>query len=203
MTPDEDEKEAPLVLGLVGSPRKGGNTDLLVQEVLRGARESGAGTEIVYLGDLNLHPCRACGACKDTGTCVLEDDFHDVLKKIRSADGLVVGSPIYGSTVTAQTKILIDRVSSSQELIVERDGRVVFESRHPGTGTGIVVVVGDRSPEKDFRHTAWVLKLLLKDLGIEVFDTLLASKLNDPGDVLKRPELIGEAFKAGRNLLLL
>jgi hypothetical protein len=85
---------------------------------------------------------------------------------------------------------------------VERDGRIVIESRLGRVGRGIVVVVGDRSPEKDFKHTAWVLKLFFKDLGIEVADTLLASKLNDPGDVLKRPELMGEAFKAGRNLLL-
>jgi multimeric flavodoxin WrbA len=102
------------VLGIVGSPRKGGNTDALVEEVLEGARSKGAETEKIYLDGLKIRPCDACELCSENGECAIKDDFQLILQKIKESDGIVLGSPIYCSTVTAQTKILIDRIDFSQ-----------------------------------------------------------------------------------------
>jgi len=71
------------VLGIVGSPRKGGNTDALVEEVLEGARSKGAETEKIYLDDLKIRPCDACELCSENGKCVIEDDFQFIFQKIK------------------------------------------------------------------------------------------------------------------------
>jgi uncharacterized Zn-finger protein len=88
------------VLGIVGSPRRGGNTDVLVERVLAGAH--GLTTEKVLLGELEISPCRACYSCADSGRCVIEDDFPALLERVLDSEGIVLGSPMYVGTVTAQ-----------------------------------------------------------------------------------------------------
>ncbi len=101
-------------IGIVGSPRRGGSTDVLVEQVLAGARAHGLETEKVYLGELDIRPCRACYSCAATGRCVIEDDFPWLLEKVLGSVGIVLGSPMYVGTVTALMKAFIDRVDCSQ-----------------------------------------------------------------------------------------
>ncbi|HID93221.1 MAG TPA: flavodoxin family protein, partial [bacterium (Candidatus Stahlbacteria)] len=167
------------VLGIVGSPRKGGNTDTLVREVLKGANSKGAETEKVYLGDLNIRPCDACGLCSENGKCVVKDDFQLIFQKIKESDGVVLGSPIYCSTVTAQTKALIDRIDFSQVIMKTTSSkRKLFLSRLKGGKKGVIVCVGDQSSVQDFKHTVWVMTLFFKDLNIEVVDKVIGSRLS-------------------------
>ena len=97
------------VLGIVCSPRKGGNTEFLVQEALAGARDRGAETELVTVWDKDIRPCDGCLSCQQTGKCHLQDDIPEIYAKIEEADGIVWGTPVYFWSVTAQAKILIDR----------------------------------------------------------------------------------------------
>ncbi len=91
-----------------GSPRRGGNTDVLLEETLRAA---GNGNEVVLftLNDMNIRPCQNCGGCNETGICVLTDDMDDIYPAIREADRIIVASPIFFFGLSAQTKIMIDR----------------------------------------------------------------------------------------------
>lgn len=98
------------VIGLVGSPRTGGNTDILVQKVLAGAREQGAESEIFYLNDLTIRGCQACLSCKKTGKCAVNDDLTPIYEALNEADGIVVGSPIYFGRFTAQVAPFLDRL---------------------------------------------------------------------------------------------
>ena len=191
------------ILGLVGSPRKGGNTDTIVGQVLAGARSEGAEVEKLYLDDLRIRPCRACFSCAETGRCVIEDDFQTLLRRMREADGIVLGSPVYCGTVTAQTKALIDRADSSQ-VVMETgpDGRVRFVSRWKGRRKGIIMVVCDYGPQGALHHTAWVMGLLFRDLGIEVVERVLARGLSGKGDAGKDGQLMQRAFQAGRTLAM-
>jgi len=93
----------------VGSPRKGGNTEFLVNSALKAAEELGVETEIIYLGSAEIEPCIACDICKSTGECAIYDDMSDILAKIGSSHGLIIGSPVYFGSVTSQLKMLIDR----------------------------------------------------------------------------------------------
>ncbi len=102
------------ILGINGSPRGSESQTLkLVEKVLDGAKENGAEVELVDLCKLKIDYCNACGVCYKTGECVHEDDFKEVYDKILESDGLVLGSPVYFNTVTAQLKTLIDRMSDA------------------------------------------------------------------------------------------
>jgi len=97
------------VLGIVCSPRKNGNTAVLVKEVLDSARSYGAETEIIRVTDFDITPCDGCESCTTTGKCRIEDDMPKIFAKLLEADGIVIGTPVYFWNVTAQAKALIDR----------------------------------------------------------------------------------------------
>jgi len=97
------------IIGIVGSPRTEGNTSYLVETALKSAEEAGADTEIINLGSANLEPCVACDICKATGECAIYDDMREITEKLIEADGMIIGSPVYFGSVTAQLKMLIDR----------------------------------------------------------------------------------------------
>ncbi|MFC1995379.1 flavodoxin family protein [Chloroflexota bacterium] len=99
------------VLGVVCSPRKGGNTEVMMQEALAGARSYGAETELWTVAGKELKPCDACESCtKKEGKCHINDDMQELYPKILDADGIIFGSPSYFESVSAQAKIVIDRM---------------------------------------------------------------------------------------------
>ena len=98
------------VLILSGSPRKGGNSDILCEEFARGAAEAGNKTEIIRVTEKKIGYCRGCYYCSGhDGTCVQKDDMAEVLQKMIGADVLVLASPVYFYSIDAQLKALIDR----------------------------------------------------------------------------------------------
>ena len=97
------------ILGLSFSPRKQGNTEILMREVLDSACGQGAETELYRTVEKNIRPCDACGHCFKTGECPIEDDMQEVYAKMLSADGILFGTPVYFYNMTAQGKCVIDR----------------------------------------------------------------------------------------------
>jgi multimeric flavodoxin WrbA len=97
------------ILGIVGSPRKGGNTEILVAEALAAAREEGAETDIFLVHDKTISGCDACGSCSQTGVCRIKDDMQGLYHKMEAADAILFGSPVYFGGYTAQAKAIIDR----------------------------------------------------------------------------------------------
>jgi NAD(P)H-dependent FMN reductase len=99
------------IVAVVGSPRQGGNTDLLVQHIIEGAREKGARVARHFLHALDLRPCDACEGCRgDTDArCVIEDDMQPIHEQLRACDGVIIGTPVYWFSMSAQTKIFMDR----------------------------------------------------------------------------------------------
>jgi len=98
------------VLAINGSFRKQGNTDIIIEKVLEGARSRGAETASVFVDDLHINSCQGCLECRQDGICRQEDGLMEIVKKIEEADVIVVGSPIYGNYMTGQLKILLDRM---------------------------------------------------------------------------------------------
>ncbi len=97
------------ILILSGSPRKGGNSDLLCDEFMRGAIESGNEVTKINVAEKKVAPCRACYACKESGNCIIKDDMADILQAMIDADVLVLASPVYFYSIDAQLKAVIDR----------------------------------------------------------------------------------------------
>jgi multimeric flavodoxin WrbA len=97
------------VLILSGSPRKGGNSDTLCEQFIKGAEEAGHDTEKIYLDDMKMGFCKACYSCKKNGTCFQKDDVEAILEKMINADVIVMATPVYYYTMNGQMKTLIDR----------------------------------------------------------------------------------------------
>ncbi len=98
------------VIGIVGSPRVNGNTEMLTAHTLRAISEEGLETELVRLAGLDIKFCDACMACRDEESCPIEDDLFPIYQKMKAADGIILASPVYFGSATAQIKALMDRV---------------------------------------------------------------------------------------------
>ena len=100
------------VLVLAGSPRKGGNSDLICDQLIKGIKEVGHAVEKIYIGEQKIGYCNACYACEKTGVCIQDDDMPDILEKMIAASAIVLATPVYYYTISAQLKTLIDRTFS-------------------------------------------------------------------------------------------
>jgi multimeric flavodoxin WrbA len=105
------DTESRKILVLLGSPRKNGNSAILARQIIKGAESEGAEVETVFLHGMNISPCQSCYACQkpDSTGCAIDDDMQQIYRKIIAADALVVASPVYWFTMSAQTKLLLDR----------------------------------------------------------------------------------------------
>ena len=97
------------ILILSGSPRKGGNSDYLCEQFLKGARAAGHIVEKIFVSEKNIGYCRACYACRKTHKCIIKDDMAEILDKMIQADVLVLASPVYFYSINAQIKTVLDR----------------------------------------------------------------------------------------------
>ena len=97
------------ILGLSCSPRRQGNTEILVDEALHGAEHEGAEVELYSVSGKTIAPCDGCGTCRETGECHIKDDMQNLYNKLVEADGIIFGTPIYFYSMAAQTKTIIDR----------------------------------------------------------------------------------------------
>jgi hypothetical protein len=184
------------VLGLLGSPRRGGNSEWLLDAVLEGARSVGARTEKVVLNDLEMSACQGCNRCLDSGECIVKDDMTPVYGLLEIADALVISSPIYFSGLTAQTKMMIDRC---QCLWVrgERLGRRLGGGRRR---RGLFLSVGG-DPHAVFRNAVSEVKALYNSIEVDYCGELLLPGVEAKGEVIAHKEWLDRAFELGKSLV--
>jgi multimeric flavodoxin WrbA len=127
------------VIAFNGSPRKDGNTSILINKVFEPLKAAGIETEMYQLGGSDIHGCRACSACfkEKSGRCAFDDDvFNECLTKMAAADGIILGSPTYVSDVTPELKCLIDRAclvsKTSGDMLRRKVGAAVVAVRRGG-----------------------------------------------------------------------
>jgi multimeric flavodoxin WrbA len=180
------------VIGIVGSPRKNGNTETLVQTVLESAKENGHATEKYNLNELEFAGCQACMYCKSHDTCKLEDGLVQVMDAVRDADAIVLGAPIYMSQLNGQFKMFEDRLY----MFLGQDFKV---SLKPGKKAVIVTSQGNPDP-KMFEGTAHGLGNMLKMFGLQVVDTIQMTGGNSPSAANERQDLLDRAKSAGNQL---
>ena len=188
--------EPPKIVAIYGSPRRKGNTATLLSRAVQGARDSNARVEEIVLRDLKISPCLEIYACKKDGRCAIKDDFHPVVDQILSAKGLMLASPIFFYTVSAHTKILMDRC---QSLWVRKYwiDKVPFGQWEPKR-KGFFISVGATKGKKLFDGTLLTVKYFFDVLDTELSRSLLYRELDFEGDVLKHPEYLDEAYLAGK-----
>jgi multimeric flavodoxin WrbA len=184
------------VCGIIGSPRKNGNVDLLVSEVLRGARSKGARTRKIYLNDLRIKPCQSCDTDPYPRHCIYEDDMDKIYTELKSCDLLIVGSPIYFDTVTAQTKLMIDRCNCLMPYVTRPDGTRGFERRIDKAKKGVFVAVGGEDQNLD--PVVATIKGFFNWANIEQVKLITHLHRDDEsGGVKKNSRKMNEAFTVG------
>ena len=187
------------IIAIFGSPRADGNTDLLLKQAVKGAREAGAHVEEVFLRDLKISPCLEIYGCKSTGRCVIQDDFQKIQDLLLASDGVMLASPIFFYTVSAHTKIFMDRC---QSLWVKKYwiDKIQYGKWEPKR-KGLFISVGATRGKKLFEGPLLTVKFFLDVLDAELWRSLLYRGLDFEGDVLKHPEYLTEAFEAGNALV--
>jgi multimeric flavodoxin WrbA len=186
------------VLGISGSPVKNGNIDLLIQQVLKGAESKGGKTEIIYLDKLKISPCKSCGKNPEPRFCFIKDDMEKVYTELKSSDVLVLGSPIYFDTVSAQMKLFLDRCNCLTPL-VKRRNQYIFKSRLKKRRRGIIILVAG---EKQ-RFDCALIPLLgfFKWANVKYVDKILyAHSFFEKGKVTEDKKIMQKAFDLGRKL---
>lgn len=189
----------PKVLAIYGSPRRSGNTSTLLARAVAGAKSAGAEVEEIVLRDLKMSPCLEIYGCKKDGRCVIQDDFQRIYDLLLTCDGLMLASPIFFYTVSAYTKILMDRCQSLWVKKYWLEKRPFAETRIHRK-KGLFISVGATSGKKLFEGTLLTVRYFFDALDAELWRTLLHRGLDGEKEVLTRPECLDEAFNAGVEL---
>ena len=183
------------VLGIMGSPRIKGNTDLLLDEALEGARGQGAEVEKLLVDRLNIAPCREYYGCLKDGNCVIRDDMDDIYPRLLEADGVVVASPIFFYGLTGQVKALIDRC---QALWARK--YVLKQSPPNSARKGAFIGVGATRGERLFDGSILTVQYFFKAIGVRYVDELLVRGVDRRGEIKEHPTALSDAFELGRRL---
>jgi multimeric flavodoxin WrbA len=188
----------PKLLAILGSPRRKGNTALLFKEAVRGARDGGADVEEVVLRDLKMSPCLEIYGCRKTGRCAINDDFQGIYDQLLSCQGLILASPIFFYTVSAHTKILMDRCQSLwvRKYWIEK---TPLGKQNAGK-KALFISVGATKGKKLFDGVLLTVKYFLDTFDAELWKSLLYRGLDFEGDVLNHPEYLKEAYQAGKEM---
>ena len=192
--------EVVRVLGLFGSPRRGGNTDLLLERMLQGAEEGGASVERVYACELHISPCQECQGCFSTGKCVVEDDMQSLYPRLIEAWGLILASPIFFYGVTAQVKALIDRCQAFWVRKYRlKDPVGPLRGRQ---GRGFFISVGGTRGKTLFDGARLTVRYFFDTLDLDYGGELLFRGIDEKGEIVNHPTALQEAYEAGKRLVM-
>ena len=174
------------VLAISASPRRGGNSDVLCDEFLKGAAENGHEVCKLRLAEKKIAPCAACYACAESHVCVRKDDMQEVLDALKAADVIVLASPVYFYSISAQMKTMIDRCLADYQAIKDKTFYLIVTAADPQHSAADETLA-------DFRG---YLRCLpgAKEAGV-IFGTGTWGK----GDVYRHPAL-KQAYEMGRSI---
>jgi multimeric flavodoxin WrbA len=186
-------------IAFLGSPRKDGNTELLLKEAVRGVKEmSGADVTVFNLNLMNIRPCQDCGGCDKTGECILDDDMTKIYPEIRAAERIILASPIFFFALSAQSKAMIDRC---QSFWCEK--YLLRKPIPPGEfgRKGLLILVGGMKKEIGIECGDATAKAFFRTVSVPEHRVLSFLGVDAKGAILAHPTALQEAFEAGRELV--
>ncbi len=184
------------IVAIYGSPRRNGNTSTLLKHAVKGAVEAGAAVEEIVLRDLKMSPCLEIYGCKKDGRCAIKDDFQTVYDQLLSSDGLMLASPIFFYSVSAHTKILMDRCQSLwvKKYWIDNVAVGQWEPKRKG----LFLSAGATKGKRLFEGTLLSIRYFFDVLDMTLWKAFLYRELDFEGDVLKHPEYLKETYEAGK-----
>lgn len=186
------------IIAIHGSPRRDGNSSTLLKQAVAGARQEGAHVEEVVLRDYKISPCLEIYACIKDGQCAIRDDFPGILEKLEASEGVMLASPIFFYSVSAHTKIFMDRCQSLwvRKYWIEKQDF----NEAPNTRKGLFISVGATGGKKLFDGALLTVKYFFDVLSASLWKTVLCRGVDRKGEVDSRDDALQEAFAAGREL---
>jgi len=187
------------LLAIAGSPRRGGNTDTLLEKFVEGAAVAGAEVKTLVVCDLKIEGCQHCDACLVKGQCKVQDDMQLVYREMEAADRIVMASPLQFMSVPAQLKALIDRCQAlwARKYILKIPPLGDARERK-----GFFISVGGRRAIPNLFDAELVtIKTLFRTMDVLYSGDLLIPGIDARGDILKYPEALEKALEEGRKLL--
>jgi multimeric flavodoxin WrbA len=180
------------ILGIIGSPRKNGNTHILVSRILEGAQTAGAEVELLFLNDLTIRECDGCHACWNGHECSKRDDMNAVYPKIIESDVLIFGTPVYWYAPTALMKGFIDRFvyfncPENRAKIKNKSAAlaVPFEEDNPETASVLIEFF-----ERCFDY-----------LEMKIVGRIIVPGVTHRGEILRKEDRLEESFLLGKSLV--
>ncbi|MDI7260867.1 MAG: flavodoxin family protein [Thermodesulfobacteriota bacterium] len=182
------------VLGILGSPRVGGNSDVLLEQALQGAKEAGAEVEKIILSKKKISGCLDCEKCNDTGVCIIKDDMQEIQKKILKADAIIHSVPVYFWSMTAQMKAYLDRWCVFFD--ADWNWHKAYYSKMKGKKIGLITVCGDTnvSTADPIVHS---FKTTCKYFGLHWLGVVQASA-SAKGEIDKNGAIKKRSYQLGR-----
>ena len=187
------------VLGIYTSPRKGGNSDLLLDQALEGAQAAGAQIERIYCRKLKISGCLECGGCDKTGECVVKDDMQQVYPLLDEADAIIIATPIFFYCMPAQGKALVDRCQArwSKRMITKtREQRKTFDS-----GKGYMVAVGATKGKNLFQSVELVSQYFYDALDMSYEGGLTVRGMDAKAAVKQDQDVLAQALALGKRVV--
>jgi multimeric flavodoxin WrbA len=185
------------VLAIAGSPRRGGNTETLLDRVVAGAAAAGAETEKIVACNLKMRGCLHCGGCQETGVCIQTDDMTEIYPKLQQMDAFVLASPLMFMNVSSQAKMIIDRL---QCLWVAK-----YVLKQPLTGGrkrhGLFVCAGGMDRPDMFAGIHMTIRAVFGTLDVKLDEEMLYPDTDEKGAILAHPTALTDAFASGQRLV--
>lgn len=183
------------VLGIMGSPRPGGNTDLLLDEALKGAASRGAQVEKLVVDKLKISPCKEYYGCLRDGNCVIRDDMDGIYLRLLGADAVIVAAPMFFYGLPGQLKSLIDRCQATWVR------KHVFKQALGVSGRrGAFIGVGATRGAKLFDGSVLVVKYFFGAIGVSYAGELLVRGVDQKAEIREHPTALKDAFELGERL---
>ncbi|WXG44692.1 MAG: flavodoxin family protein [Promethearchaeati archaeon SRVP18_Atabeyarchaeia-1] len=185
--------------GMIGSPKKDGNVDQLASQVLRGMNSVGIESDKIYLNDLRIRACQSCGVDPSPKFCIFDDDMKKIYDALDSCDAIVLGSPVYFDTVSAQVKLMIDRCNCLMPYLEKPDGSWGFVRRIAKRKKGVFIAAA--GVDQEYESILTTVKGFFQWANIELIETVLYSHDDtDMGGVKTNKEKMGQAYEVGFRL---
>ncbi len=189
-----------MILGLEGSPRKGGNSHNLLDTILNGARQAGRETRAIHLRDHKYDPCIGCEKCRRDKICTrLNDGMTLLYPHIQAARGLVLVSPVHNYNITAWMKAFIDRLYCFYDFEDTRPR--AWSSRLANQGRkAVIAAIAEQENKRDMGFTLEAMRMPLEALGYEIVAELPVLRLFDRGIVKQHSDILERAARIGKEL---
>jgi len=186
------------ITAFCASPRKNGNTELLLNETVKGIEDSGLSVDRFYLNLMNIKPCQDCGGCNDTGKCVFQDDMEQIYEAIRTADRIILASPIFFFSLSAQAKMMIDRCQSfwCEKYLLKQP----VKERKFGR-KGLLLIVGGMKKEIGVQCAEASARAFFRTISVPEHQTLSFLGIDAKGEISHHPTALKDAYEAGRKLV--